>query len=404
VENNNGQIIALVCGEAYLPPRGIISTTGDLVTIGTTVLGYQQQGCQCQPISVSDPSGSSGAVRDYFTGQACECAVIYVPDMLTSLPCAGHGTCLSASFPYGRCEYDTLDFNSDPLSSPFTNVAASSTTALTFTFGTRANSSLDGGLGDMRSVVAINGESWFVAPGQEFTISTLVNSFAICTAGPPQFPVNITYGCLNPGVSVDPQRAIANLTIQLVGGSTYSELCDPATLACAATVSCGFGLFPCVLSQVWQSLNSSEQLDVGLYQNVWFPCATATLVGTLDLPSALGVLDCSNVVDRNLDKAEWLANPAYALQCNGTVTPYSNVLGELYGLFYNGIPDLTFLPGQVSGSRSLSWGSAPRKKTNARRPAGMDLRAIRLCRPDCQLPAMVHCWRPGPRAAHGGDD
>ena len=71
----------------------------------------------------------------------------------------------------------------------------------------------------------------------------------------------------------------------------------------------------------------------------------ATLVEGSGNYTLLGIIDCSNPVHRVMDKAAWISVPGYDLQCNGTITPYSNVLGELYGLLYIEIPGLTFIPG-----------------------------------------------------------
>ena len=151
------------------------------------------------------------------------------------------------------------DYQSDPLYTPFANVAPSVLTPPTFSFGSRNVTS-----GDSRSVIAIKGQSWFLGNGQLLTIPTVASSFYVC--GNQTFPVNVTYGCTDAGTTSDPVRAIANRTIW-TGITTYTELCDPAGTDCIVEEFCGVP--PCVLDETWQELNSTDQLDIGLYENVW---------------------------------------------------------------------------------------------------------------------------------------
>jgi hypothetical protein len=105
-----GRLYPAVCGNDYLPPRGILQpgSAGSYSSIGET--------CQCQQISAA--SGSDGV----FVRRACECAAFLVEGQM--LECAGHGTCVEASFSYGRCADDLEDAAADPLNQPLAPVAA----------------------------------------------------------------------------------------------------------------------------------------------------------------------------------------------------------------------------------------------------------------------------------------
>ena len=131
--------------------------------------------------------------------------------------------------------------------------------------------------------------------------------------------------------------------------------CDPAAtdfLTCPPP--CGSGGPPCIVSWFWLVNNeSSSQLDIGSYNNVWFPCAQAQRVTDFVLPSAAGVLNCASATHRCIDKGVNLLT-GQPLQCiqgtepNGPgsripgVGPYSNVFGQLYGLPYNQISGIFF--------------------------------------------------------------
>ena len=63
---NDASTQAVVCGNNYLPPRGVANTVGSLITINTTVLGFSETGCTCNPITFSDPTGTAGQVSGIF--------------------------------------------------------------------------------------------------------------------------------------------------------------------------------------------------------------------------------------------------------------------------------------------------------------------------------------------------
>lgn len=104
------------CGESILLP----TLTNEVRGRGQPDPVYHN--CSCNAISNEDHSGSSGIVQQYFTEEACECAMMYNRDRNDILMCAGHGTCSKAKFEYGKCEVDITKLLEDSLSSPFISV------------------------------------------------------------------------------------------------------------------------------------------------------------------------------------------------------------------------------------------------------------------------------------------
>jgi len=64
----------------------------------------------------------------------------------------------------------------------------------------------------------------------------------------------------------------------------------------------------------------------------------------LDDVTRYGILNCNDAVHRTIDKALMLEHPeSYVGTCtHHPITPYSFVLGEFYGLFYNQVPSLQY--------------------------------------------------------------
>lgn len=90
--------------------------------------------------------------------------------------------------------------------------------------------------------------------------------------------------------------------------------------------------------------NNTEMLNTGTYTDVWFPCATAQVVEPPVQPSIIGTISCNNAVYRTIDMAAYIGYQQ-PLQCNGTITPYSNANGQFYGLFLDQEPGLSFVQG-----------------------------------------------------------
>ena len=183
-----GRVYPAICGSDLLPPRGMLisGSQGPYTSVGAT--------CQCQQITAA--SGTDGS----FYGNACECAQFLVEGEM--LPCAGNGICIPASFSYGRCADDLSDQEADPLLTPFAPVAGAAQLPGDFSFDLRPNGTTAPGE-DTRSVIAVNGRSYFLSPGQTLTIPTLTLSFYTCDPFNPRNPLNVTYECadaINPPV------------------------------------------------------------------------------------------------------------------------------------------------------------------------------------------------------------
>ena len=152
---------------------------------------------------------------------------------------------------------------------------------------------------------------------------------------------------------------------QLTLSPPATVYCDPAatdTFVCPTLPFCDDAAPPpCIASWIWVVNNgSSAEFDIGTYENVWFPCAVADRIDEFVVPGPAGVINCASAVLRVIDKAVWLLTGT-PLQCpQGTfpsgpdsyipgVGPYNDVLGELYGLFYNQVPGL-FFSGQFTAA------------------------------------------------------
>jgi hypothetical protein len=315
VDVNGSSVLAQrICAEDLLPPRGLLGDAG----------------CDCQGITSADSTGLSGKLRQYFGDTACAVAYAYEPALDAYRACSGHGLAVQPRFAMGVCAFDQVDLANDPLNTPFYSVASAAEVPPRFSF-------------KQDSVVAIAGQSWLLAEGQEFTIPTLNASFAVCLKSrDASFPLNLTLGCSD--AVAPPLPAWALRSVYALAGN-YTELCDPAATTgatlCAVTDYCGAP--PCVFNETWQALPGSLlQLDVGTYVDTWFPCASARRLDALVLPSIAGTLKCANAVHRAIDHAAQLVT-GEALQCPGSITPYSNTIGWPFGLLYNQIPGLSFV-------------------------------------------------------------
>lgn len=103
----------LYCGESVLVPR----LTDPVAGRGSVDQIYKN--CSCNSISNVDATGRVGKVTERFIGDACECATGYNLNYKEVLTCAGHGECEARSFPYGSCETDIANFESDALFTPY---------------------------------------------------------------------------------------------------------------------------------------------------------------------------------------------------------------------------------------------------------------------------------------------
>ncbi|MHA1680882.1 MAG: hypothetical protein ACTSUE_07730 [Promethearchaeota archaeon] len=372
----DGAFSKRVCGETTLPQRGSPKFSNN----GT---------CICNTITTDDSTGLTGLVKGRFVGEACECALLYVKERNDNRICAGHGRCETPSFPEGRCLFDVLDFENDPLSDPFVRDLGNGLED--FVYVVQNRDFIQGQ--DIRSVFTLNGSSWFMSQGQQIEMFRMFDSVNSCNVSV-KTPINITYDGTDPLERNLPIRARANLeiwTLQPCGGGplpgvpgctetvvTY-ETCDPSSVlqegggdcstytycpsnwTTAGEISSYFfydtlypefaSLYTCIASQTWEEypVNSTESFEVlepGLYPFSWVQCGVANRQNPPLPPgdaTRYGILNCNDVIHRNIDKALLIEFPdSYQLVCDHSITPFSNVLGEFYGLFTTGFPGLTF--------------------------------------------------------------
>ena len=340
--DEDNEFSSRVCGEDTQPARGRL---GDL---------------ECECFKTPD----FGMV-----GDACECANTFVPQLGRSELCYAHGTCIAPSFTYGRCQFDIDDLETDPLVQPFSQQTVLNR-SVEYTIDLRNSSLWDNGEGDLRSVFTIDGYSWLIDSGDTFVFSSVQGNVSMC-APRVRFPLNMTYTC----TEFTSQRAISNTTIWAIDVSetfqeTY-EQCDPSVfdesdpLKCSTVQFCkeewveagtvtlvdfdntpNLDLRKCISRMVWRPLEGEDEvLQTGFYQNVSVICADAFVAqanATAVADFVLGIVfDCSDPVDRLLDDAVDLI--LGDRQCDFSITPYSNVLGEAYGLFFNELPGLSFV-------------------------------------------------------------
>lgn len=381
--------VRIVCGESTQPPRGKYDPTSG--------------NCACEALTVRDTTGEAGRTKGVFQGDACACAQIFVAERNQLMTCAGHGFCVAPRFPYGTCDFDLDDFIADPLYTPFVRFRPQVVGEFTYEFLLRNTTAGDA---RSVVTLDVNGSasSWFMGSFQRVYIRGLQGDTIAHCGSTFRTPLNATFVASNP-VGL-PQRALANVTVWrlvnhpdcvanstvcLVTQESFEFACDPAVLsglplACStqnwclrAWVQAGqidpahFSfVIPsdewntyaqvCIASASWFPL-LEPQFDVELNTTTLQPVSLTNYEGTtvlLDLAcvhmqsvqrdSSLqgrrryGGLDCNNAVHRTIDKALWLVKgQEYEAQCiDLPIGPYTNVLGQFYGLFWNQVQDLRF--------------------------------------------------------------
>jgi hypothetical protein len=350
------------CGSDTLPARGTISSL--------------QLGCVC--LELQDLQ---------FIGHSCECANGYVEELNEFLPCYGSGICKPVNMPYGICAYDLFDIQNDILTTnPYSGYSYVQEN-LNYTVNQVRNRTVyDNVLNyDVRSVIRVRDVSWLFSGGsflQFLPSSTLSIEGNISVAAPQVwFNFEIFYSCEENSGNL-PVRMLYNHTIwslhricdlEYEFESCYDtliseEICDIADTQfypCSVSVYCneewvqrGYLLgsdfqyrgADTPLTKCIAGVNFIENLELsgdilttGNYTNVSFIFADLSRYnsegnGFYTYPQ----FDCSNPVDRTLDYAAFLTGNN--LQCsNQPITPYSWQLGQAFGLFYNAIPDLSFV-------------------------------------------------------------
>ncbi|MHA1683620.1 MAG: hypothetical protein ACTSUE_21960, partial [Promethearchaeota archaeon] len=146
----DGKLSKRVCRETMQPPGGSSKFSKD----GT---------CECNSITTDDSTGIAGEVKGFFYGDSCACASLFVKSRNEHRSCAGHGQCVTPNFPWGRPIYDVNDFENDPLSNPFVRDLGNGVNNFRYTIVNREEDLSPNE--DPRSVLSINGESWFFSEG-----------------------------------------------------------------------------------------------------------------------------------------------------------------------------------------------------------------------------------------------
>ena len=312
--DEDGGVSRRVCGETTSPQRGVLNS--------------DQSKCICQTIG-----------NFQFRGDACECAW-YEGYNGTLQECGGHAKCIHPDFPYGRCEFDLLDWQGDPLYSPFSNVAPLTQEDPIYAFYP---------IGATDSIMVINNASWFLPYGLRLTIPSLIEQVNYCY-NPHKFPLNVTYFC--DGEQIPPQRVIYNITIRSEECGEYecryddvTELCDlGAPGSCSITNMCTYSGYPCIASVTpLVDDENGATLNSGTYLNAWIMCANATQVNKQNQATPYGVLDCSNSVLRWVDSMLFIAGLVNQTQCEEfPIGLYTNVIGYMYGVVDKIINKLPF--------------------------------------------------------------
>ncbi len=355
-ENADGKLVSFVCGENLLPPRGKYD--------------HKTGACVGNDITTSDTTGEAGVVKGYFTGDASEFFMMYVRDRNTHMMCAGRGQPEPVVMPWGTCIDDLEDFESDPLYTPFVRVPGSPPVSGEFIALSRSSTFFqryDHGEGDLRSVVVVDGKSWFLGDFQRFRAGTLyvdptTNEFETCALTVRTY---VPFTLLTSDAFTRPQRARATVTIWsltnvcggadgtgcVVAGTPVVEVCDPhapanATLACSSRNYCrhdwitngsiipsffqqvvgsgpnyadsnAFTEFEqvrrCIAKQVWSVFDESdaefaEELAVDVpHAGSTMSCARGRKVYVDNIQhTRFGDLNCNDPYHRFIDRGLWL--------------------------------------------------------------------------------------------------
>jgi len=234
----DGKLSKRVCRETMQPPGGSSKFSKD----GT---------CECNSITTDDSTGIAGEVKGFFYGDSCACASLFVKSRNEHRSCAGHGQCVTPNFPWGRPIYDVNDFENDPLSNPFVRDLGNGVNNFRYTIVNREEDLSPNE--DPRSVLSINGESWFFSEGQDLEFRRAFQDISTC-AVTVNTPVTIVYDGTDTELRALPSRAQANITVwtlQPCGGGSYAQVpectetsvtyeqCDPSVFGdCSTTTYC----------------------------------------------------------------------------------------------------------------------------------------------------------------------
>ncbi len=345
---------AVVCGETTLPPRGRVDSVDGK--------------CHCLK--------RFGTFESHFAGDACELENVLVEGTSEEFAVcnAPYGHPIRAKFPLGRCEYDLIDQQVDPLNKLFVNIQPDATERSSV-FTVSNNETIvrlyDSSTDQWKFWILYKDQQISVESLQPFNDTQVVES---CSYAP--LPLNfsiVAETTIEQATIIQPRRIRANVTVWSVKFECDNPVVDFGTPACYTTaketipgVDGHWNIIPeldmcapewtteinfaqldyrleyrCISEIKWElfARHEFEVLETGTYYQSLFLCFS--LVGNSRTNEALayGVLDESDPLDRVLlDVAEHLEliPPRQISQRHHT-----NVYGAFHGLFYRSVPGLS---------------------------------------------------------------
>lgn len=341
------------CGSATIPPRGHYDeSTGK---------------CKCNALSTSQ-GGIFGDVKDFFTGDACQCETITVNG--ERLVCAGRGKCVSPSIPYGTCSAELDAIRADPLFQPF----VSSTSDVSVSRYVLRRGSL---LTISRTTYLLENDLQV-----DFVDNVLGANFSTCDSKN-DFVADAVF---NSAASVS--ELDVNVTLMRLENDCDACACDgngdlltDFTPTCIATrlhasndlgnvsrcraewveageISKDFfnntangrdfdSVRTCVADYTFARSATQRfvTLAPGLTERIRFTCARGDRDPDASVLNPYGTLRCNNFVHRVIDESlSQILGGDYARQCAfASIKDYSHELGEFFGAFRTAIAGLSFL-------------------------------------------------------------
>ncbi len=356
MNEETGVISQAVCGETTEPKRGWLE--------------YSIGKCECNSLS-TDAGGTYGPVQSVFDGEACAGYSVYSKKLGRRVECAGHGTFQKPKFPYGTCSTDFVAFTRDALFHPFIEKVHDSRDSKwvwrahsIFTHLNLTYRLLNDEIVYMRDVYS----------------DAIAGNISTCGSQTKPYLPSIRFD----KIQIPAQRVSFNVTVWQLINNCVSCACDsngdifPYNPACITTYALYYSGLDNLIAYPMCRAEWVSEIDPGFFNETGAnyreldsvrKCVKEWNVVALDVDAApiapenatlvcvdafrvrydrnvYGTFQCNNVVQRNIDKAIWLAlGPGnYTLQCaSEPIQPYSNTLGAFYGLFDYQLPGLSFL-------------------------------------------------------------
>lgn len=394
LSSDGTSFVHTMCGADTIPPRGQM-VTSQVAGQATSSYSY----CKCAPFAGTTAVGAfvgtqNGATDETFAGDACELQLILNQERDQLMLCMGHGRPIFRQLPLGDCEFNVVAYKADPLYTPY--VAAPGAIVNFETHEFLGRTKLTGPLDDARSVVSISPAantgiapgSFLVPSGTYVVLAGVTQNIGAYCAQTTRVPVTANFAT-NPSPyatsPLQPVRAQATVTVwslqQDFSTLVTVQTCDPALYAntqyasaCATQNWCpqiflrigaidptlvpstSYATEPaestCIASAQWEEISGTStnlaalgsfQMELECSNTVFLQQDTANATANA---IQFAHLDCADFVHRQIDVG-WLVlygpTLGYTLQCGSyPITPYSYVLGSMYGAQWNQIPDLQF--------------------------------------------------------------